>query len=118
MTALLKVSTDLVGDTAVVHAIGEVDMSSAPTLRAELFSACDEVSESGVLAVDLTGVVFLGSSGVSALLQAYGRCQIEGIPLRIVATNTAVLRTLELCGVVGVLDIRDSLADATRTQAA
>jgi hypothetical protein len=59
-----------------------------------------------------------GSSGVSALLQAYGRCQIEGIPLRIVATNTAVLRTLELCGVVGVLDIRDSLADATRTQAA
>jgi anti-sigma B factor antagonist len=114
----LEVSTDLVGNAVVVHAVGEVDMSTAPKLSAELLDACDEVRESGVLAVDLTGVVFLGSSGVSALLQAYERCQVDGIPLRTVATNTAVLRTLEICGVVGWLDIRDSLANATRVQVA
>jgi anti-sigma B factor antagonist len=116
MTSLLEVSTDLIGNTAVVHAVGEVDMSTAPKLLTELLGACEQIGEPGVLAVDLTGVVFLGSSGVSALLETYERCQAEGIPLRAVATNTAVLRTLELCGAVGVLDIRDSLANATRTQ--
>jgi anti-anti-sigma factor len=117
MTSLLEVSTDLVGNTAVVRAVGEVDMSNAPTLRTELFNACDEISEAGVLAVDLTGVVFFGSSGVGALLQTYQRCRAEGIPLRTVATNSAVLRTLQICGVADILDIRDSLAGATRAQA-
>jgi anti-anti-sigma factor len=117
MRSLLEISTDLVGNTAVVHAMGEVDMSSAPTLRTELFKACDEVSESGVLTVDLTGVVFFGSSGVGALLQTYRRCRAAGISLRTVAASGAALRTLQICGVVDMLDVRDSLASATRAQA-
>jgi anti-sigma B factor antagonist len=118
MTSLLEVGTDLVGDTAVVHAVGEVDLSNAPQLLTELLNACGEVRESGVLAVDLTGVGFFGSSGVNALLRANQRCQDDGIPLRVVTTKGAVLRTLQICGVDSILDLRDSLANATRAQVA
>jgi anti-sigma B factor antagonist len=118
MTSLLGIGTDLVGNTTVVHAVGEVDMSNATTLLTELLDACAEVREPGVLAVDLTGVVFFGSSGVNALLRTHQRCQIDGIALRVVATKGAVLRTLQICGVEAMLDIRDSVANATRSQVA
>jgi anti-anti-sigma factor len=118
MRSLLEVGTDLVGHTVVVHAVGEVDMSTAEQLLTELFDACAEVREPGVLAVDLTGVVFFGSSGVNALLRAYQRCQAEDIPLRVVATTSAVRRILQLCGVDSMLDVRDSLANATRARVA
>src|ERR1700761_6300570 len=118
MTSLLEVTTDHVGHAVVVRAVGEVDMSNAPQLLTALFDACAEIREPGVLVVDLTGVVFFDSSGVSALLQTYERCRDQAIPLRVVATNSAVLRTLQLCGVEGVLDIWNSLSDATRSQVA
>jgi anti-sigma B factor antagonist len=66
--------------------------------------------------VDLTGLAFFGSSGISVLLQAHKRCQAQRTSLRVVATTQAVLRALSICGLDSVLDIQESLATTTRVQ--
>jgi len=114
----LEIRTDLSGETAVVHVVGEVDMSNAPTLLAAVLDACAVVSEPAPLVVDLTGVDFFGSSGITVLVQAHQRCRAQRTPLRVVSTGRAVPRTLHIAGLDKVLDIRDSVADATRVQVA
>jgi anti-sigma B factor antagonist len=118
MMGVLEVGTNLFGKTAVVRAAGEVDMSTAPELRARILDACAAVREPAPVVVDLTGITFFGSSGISVLMAAYQRCQEQRTPLRVVATTRVVLRTLHIAGLGEVLDIRDSLSDATRIQAA
>jgi len=110
--AALEIGTHLSGTTVVVHAVGEVDMSSAPTLRNAVLTACAAVHGPASLVVDLTGVDFFGSSGISVLMEAQQQCQA----LRVV-TSQAALRTLQIAGLAEVLDIRDSLADAAHALA-
>ncbi len=110
--AALEIGTHLSGTTVVVHAVGEVDMSSAPTLRNAVLTACAAVHGPASLVVDLTGVNFFGSSGISVLMEAQQQCQA----LRVV-TSQAALRTLQIAGLAEVLDIRDSLADAAHALA-
>ncbi len=114
MTAL-EIGTDLSDTTAVVHAVGEVDMSSAPKLRNAVLTACAAVRGPASLVVDLTGVNFFGSSGISVLMEAQQQCQARRTPLRVVP-GQAALRTLRIAGLAEVLDIRDSLADAVQVQ--
>jgi anti-sigma B factor antagonist len=110
--AALEIGTHLSGTTVVVHAVGEVDMSSAPTLRNAVLTACAAVHGPASLVVDLTGVDFFGSSGISVLMEAQQQCQA----LRVV-TSQAALRTLQIAGLAEVLDIRDSLANAAHALA-
>lgn len=112
----LEVRTDWLGETAVVHAVGEVDMSTAPRLRDAVLGACAAVAEPARVVVDLTAVDFFGSSGIGVLVQAQQWCQAQRTQLRVVATGRVVLRTLHISGLDTVLDIRNSLANATRTQ--
>lgn len=112
----LDVRTDRFGETAVVRAVGEVDMTTAPKLLDAVLAACASADQSTPVVVDLTAVSFFGSSGINVLVQAERQCQARQTPLRVVATGRAVLLTLHLCGMDTVLDIRDSLANATRVQ--
>lgn len=112
----LEIGTELFGRSAVVHAVGEVDMSNAPELRDVVLAACETVHEPAPVVVDLTGVDFFGSSGISVLVEVQQRCQAQRTPLRVVASSRAVLRTLRIAGMNEVLDIRTSLATATRAQ--
>jgi anti-sigma B factor antagonist len=118
MMSGLEVRTDRSGKTAVVHAMGEVDMSTAPRLLDAVLAACATAVEPKPVVVDLTAVDFFGSSGITVLVQAQERCQAQRTPLRVVAASRAVLLTLHLCGLDTVLDIRSSLANATRVQVA
>lgn len=113
--AALEIGTHLSGTTVVVHAVGEVDMSSAPTLRNAVLTACAAVHGPASLVVDLTGVDFFGSSGISVLMEAQQQCQALRAPLRVVPSQAA-LRTLQIAGLAEVLDIQDSLDNAAHGQ--
>ncbi|MFF0490991.1 STAS domain-containing protein [Nocardia sp. NPDC003482] len=56
--------------TPVLTAIGEIDMSNAKTFAAELDR------DSGPLVVDLVGVEYLDSAGLSLLLQHADRLEL------------------------------------------
>jgi anti-sigma B factor antagonist len=70
-----------------------------------------------VVAVDLLGVSFLGSAGLSALVRATGLAQASGKSLRIVVNDhRPVLRPIQLMGLDQMLPLCCSLADALRLE--
>jgi len=84
-------------DAAVrIEAAGEIDSSSAPALRAELDAALDLAPREVVL--DLGGVTFLDSAGLSTLAGAHRRATVEGVRLRVLVSGRAVMRPLQITG--------------------
>jgi anti-sigma B factor antagonist len=84
------------GTTVRVDAVGEIDSSSAPALRAELDAVLDAAPDEVVL--DLCGVTFLDSAGLSALAAAHRRAVLAGVRLRVLASGRAVMRPLQITG--------------------
>lgn len=90
----------------IVAVAGEVDIVTAPLLRAELTT---QLSQSPVvLVVDLREVTFFDSSGIGALLDAH-RCAAD---LRVVADRAAVLRTFHFSGMDTVFRVHPTLGEA------
>jgi anti-sigma B factor antagonist len=85
-----------------ITAVGEVDSSSAPLLRTELDTVLDggQLEE---LVVDLDGVTFLDSAGLSVLAGAHRRATAAGVRLRVLASGRAVIRPLQITGLWDLL---------------
>jgi anti-sigma B factor antagonist len=100
---LVRVEVADDGPTTRLTATGEIDSSSAPTLRASL----DEVLDQGVtdLTVDLTGVTFLDSAGLCVLAAAHRRAVRSDVRLRVLASTRAVIRPMQITGLFDLLDV-------------
>ena len=87
---------DAVADRAVLSFSGEIDYAVAARFREALI----DLAEAGVahLDLDLEGVTFLDSRGLSVLLAARQRALRQGGSLQVVATSPQVLRVLRLTG--------------------
>ncbi|MBB3050891.1 anti-sigma B factor antagonist [Prauserella isguenensis] len=104
----LVITVDRSDDGLFVRAKGEVDLGTVAQLDSALDAACHEVSPPMAVVADLSGVTFLASSGLSALVRAHERCTAAGTPLRVLVGNRAVLRGFEVTGLDKVLDLRES----------
>jgi anti-sigma B factor antagonist len=93
---LLTLRSTTTGSTIRVTATGEVDSSSAPLLRAELDAALDH--EPTELVLDLVGVTFLDSAGLSVLAGAHRRATAQDARLRVLASGRAVIRPMQITG--------------------
>ncbi|MFI6169445.1 STAS domain-containing protein [Nocardia sp. NPDC051052] len=94
---------------AVLTVDGEVDAASAPLLRNAIDNALGNTPS--VLVVDLSGVRFFGSAGLSVLLAG---AAATGGGLRVVA-SPPVRRPIEVTGLGTVLNVFDDLAQALGT---
>ncbi|WP_067815493.1 STAS domain-containing protein [Nocardia inohanensis] len=106
VSRLLTVSQRRVDGIAVVTAVGEIDINSAPELRTVLDAAVGPASDT---IVDLSGVQFLGSVGLSVLLAAVE--QADPGRVRVVASLQA-RRPIEVTGLDQVLDLYDTVESA------
>jgi anti-anti-sigma factor len=97
--------------TLVVTVTGELDMLTAPDLRRTVVERLD-TSSTIVLALD--GVVFLGTSGLAALIEMREHAQRTGVTLRLACTERRVLRPLSIAGLHHLFEIRDSVDDAVK----
>ena len=95
---------------AVVVATGEIDIGTSPKL-------CDALDEAGQesdrIIVDLTGVTFLDSSGMAAMVKALrgtGRRHRGSVSL--VGPSGLVLRALQVTDLTRLFPIYTSLDDA------
>jgi anti-sigma B factor antagonist len=96
----LLINTRRDGDSAAIALSGELDLASADELDAAIRSA--EEAGTGRVVVDLSGVSFIDSTGLSVLLRAKKRSDGR---LRYVPSNhDAVTRLLELTGTIEMLD--------------
>jgi len=87
----------------VVVASGEIDLWSAPDVRAAMVA--HEARDRGVV-LDLREVTFIDSSGLGVIVGQHKRAQEHGEQFAVaVGGAAAVQRILELSGLVKVLDI-------------
>jgi anti-anti-sigma factor len=86
--------TSLESDGATIVAVaGEIDLATAPQLRAALTAA------PGDLTVDLAGVTFMDSSGLGALVAALKHTVGSGHRFSVRNETPLVERTMKLTGV-------------------
>ncbi len=70
---------------AIVEAIGEVDLTTAPQLREALMAAVNSSDKTSVI-VDLSRVDFIDSAGLALLVEARKRLSPEGRTLNVLLT--------------------------------
>ncbi|WP_246063621.1 STAS domain-containing protein [Blastococcus colisei] len=84
------------GTAVTVAPTGEIDSVSAPVLRSALVSClrppCTQVI------VNLTGVTFLNSAGLTVLAEAHRLARADGIELAVRGGGRAVRRPLQITG--------------------
>lgn len=101
-----------VAGVVVVHAAGEIDLASAPKLREALDGIEVRPAAKGPVVLDLTAVTFLGSVGLSLLVEHSRRHRDAGGVLRVVAGNRFVARAIVMTGLSDVLTVFDTLDEA------
>jgi len=96
--------TTVDGDHATVVLSGELDLALAPSLRDHL----NHLHTAGVrnFTLDAADVPFIDSVGLSVLLALYRRCREEHGTVTLVRPSATIRRTLEISGVLGVLNVR------------
>ena len=103
MSEPITVTQSDLGRAAIVHVSGEIDMSTSETMAERLLGRLAE--RPPVLVIDLSGVEFLGSAGLSVLIEASQQAEQGATTLRIVATAPPALRPLEISGLLSVLPV-------------
>jgi anti-sigma B factor antagonist len=106
----LDVSTTDQDGRSVVAAIGEVDLFTAPALDAELTRVVS--SGASAVIVDLTGVDFLDSTGLSVIVKALKRVRESGGSLSVVVASERVGKVFRITGLDQILPVHPTLAAA------
>jgi anti-sigma B factor antagonist len=105
MPGQLQIESTSRGDTIVLSLRGELDLTSAPVFEREL-RAVGETSPRRVV-IDLSGLEFMDSTGLRALLLARERAQSDGHELALRRGPRQVQRVLELTKTAEAFEFED-----------
>jgi anti-sigma B factor antagonist len=81
---------------------GDLDLSTAPELRAALVDVIDEGAR---IVIDMEALDFLDSAGLGILVGGLKRARTHGGELELVCSNRGVLKPLEITGLDRVFTI-------------
>ena len=106
----LVVSEASVGEATVLRLAGQLDIDTAPVLRA----AIDPLLERGTcrIVVDLADLDFCDSIGLSTFVVAHQHCAGEGGYMRLAAPKPFLLRVITTVGLRDSLPVYGSVAEA------
>jgi anti-anti-sigma factor len=96
MTNAFSTSTDSADSGLVLTVRGELDVATAPRLRVRIGELT--LTSGQLLVVDLSGVTFCDSSGISALIAARNAAEAAEAKVALVAVPARLTRTLALTG--------------------
>ncbi|PRY39576.1 STAS domain-containing protein [Umezawaea tangerina] len=109
----LRVEREVRGDAVVVSAAGQVDSHTAAGLGEQLAAAYgDAAGAAGPVVVDLTGVDFLASVGLSLLVEYHLLGVRRSRPLRVVAPARNPLRALRATMLDQTLELYRTVPEA------
>jgi anti-sigma B factor antagonist len=100
----LRLNTRVEGDRYTIVLTGELDVASAPVLEEALAEACD--SDAREVVLDMSGLEFMDSTGLRAILRGKARCEDHDCDYRLTPAQRPVERSLTSTGVRGLLDRR------------
>lgn len=90
------------GGTYTVRAAGEIDVATAPQVESVLLELLGGGSP---VALDLSGVTFIDSSGLRALVTARQRAEDESAAFTLSGRSPAVERLLQVTGLDSVFEV-------------
>jgi anti-sigma B factor antagonist len=94
------------GDVLSLSVEGEIDLETAPQFAQHLQAAREKAESKALpLSVDLSGVGFIDSSGLRALLELQESCDGAAVVLSLRKPSPAVIRLLEVAGVAQAFPI-------------
>jgi anti-sigma B factor antagonist len=105
----LSITRDTLPEAQVARVSGELDILSSPALREEL-TELSQGDRSVIL--DLEGLSFMDSTGLSVIIAALKRLRERGLELVLARPQPSVRRTMEICGLDRVVTICPSEQDA------
>lgn len=108
--AVALAAREATAGVVVVEVAGELDMATAPVV--EEFVRRHLGEEVAVLVLDLSGVTFLGSTGINLLIALRTACESAGTGLRLVANTKIVLHPLEVTELTGHFTIVAAVGEA------
>ncbi|OHC82941.1 MAG: anti-anti-sigma factor [Rhodospirillales bacterium RIFCSPLOWO2_12_FULL_67_15] len=92
----------------VVALEGDVDLKTSPDARKILL---DAVTRNLPMVVDLSGVLYIDSSGVASLIEAFQKARKSGHKFVLAAVSESALRVLNLARMDKVFAICPSVAE-------
>lgn len=92
-------------ERTIVTVRGDVDAVSAPALRDALAAAID--GDPGTVRIDMAGVTFLDSVGISVLVASFNRAEDAGVAFELMSVPPSSRRVLEITRLTDVLTILD-----------
>lgn len=111
----MEATTEVEENAVVLRVTGEVDSYTAPLLHEHMAAAFKKAASAGLAVVlDMSGVSFLASSGLSVLVEYHLRGAEKGTPLRVVAPAGSVLRALRATTLTELLELYSSVSEALR----
>jgi anti-sigma B factor antagonist len=109
---IMNINTRRERGAVLVTVTGEVDLLTADRFRAAVAAALQQAGNAPVV-IDLTGVQFLGSTGLTALVEVTQAAELGDKPFRIVVDEQRpVVRPIQLSGLDNVLALYHNLDDA------
>jgi anti-sigma B factor antagonist len=105
----MQIATTRDSDRYVITVSGEVDLASSPELDIAIIAAIESGTSS--VAIDLTDVSFMDSSGLGVIVRGLKRCREADKDLDLVITNERVLKVFGITGLDQVIPIHDSIED-------
>lgn len=93
-------------DARTLRLRGELDVAGVPALERRVRATCED--DTGSLTIDLSGLTFVDSSGIAALVLADTLCERHQLEFSLVRGPAQVQRLFILTGLNDVLPFRDS----------
>ncbi len=106
--AALHVDIETQGELVICHLAGELDAYSAPRFREAISDVCSEAN----VALDLSGVPFVDSAGLAALVCGVRRIREGGGRVALYAPRRNVGHLIRIAGFDRVAPLLGDLAEA------
>lgn len=100
-----EVAVDEDGPTTVITVAGELDLATSPTLQQACTAATERKPET--LRIDMTGVTFLDSTGISVLVQTHKQLDAQGGTLVLYGLRDQTRRVLDVAGLAEFFRVAD-----------
>lgn len=85
----MNIETETLANAIILKPLGRIDQNTAPSFQKSLLDALDGGKDRQVV-IDMSGVDFLSSIGLRALMIAHKRCQTNGAKLALFGLTPVV----------------------------
>jgi anti-sigma B factor antagonist len=100
------------GDADIIEAPEDLDVYTAGDFRSVLVNL--DLTSRCRLVVDMERTRFIDSTGLGVLLGAHKRAAARGGSVAVVTTSEYILGRLSACGLLGLIGVHESVADALK----